>query len=45
MQRALLAADIAAGRTIMTGPTLRQAILLTGASPTYAAAAREAQRE
>ena len=39
VQRALLAADIAAGRTIMTGPTLRQAILLTGASPTYAAAA------
>jgi hypothetical protein len=38
-QRALLAADLASGRVIVTGLTLRQATMLTGASPSYASVA------
>jgi hypothetical protein len=39
VERALLAADIAAGRVVVVELTLRQANSLTGASPTYASAA------
>lgn len=39
VQRALLAADLVAGRAVVVEPTLRQAIALTGARPTYASAA------
>ena len=38
VQRALLAADLVASRAVVVEPTLRQAIALTGASPTYASA-------
>jgi hypothetical protein len=38
-ERALLAADIADGSVVVAKLTLWQAIALTGASPTYAAAA------
>lgn len=39
IERALLAADLASGRAVLVEPTMRQIVLLTGASPSYAAAA------
>ena len=39
VERALLAADIAAGRVAVTGLTLKQAVALTGASLSYAGVA------
>jgi hypothetical protein len=38
-ERGLLAADLAAGRVVVSDLTLRQAVMLTGASPSYASAA------
>jgi hypothetical protein len=40
VQRALLAADLASGRAALVCPTLRQAVVLTGASLRYASAAK-----
>jgi hypothetical protein len=39
VERALLAADLASGRVVLVEPTMRQIVGLTGASPSYAAAA------
>jgi hypothetical protein len=41
IQRAMLAADIAKGDTVVVKPTLRQALMLTGASGSYAVAAKK----